>query len=173
MNTSNVDPNQVSRSLHESITRNASLSQFRHRRPPRAVKIIHVVLGAKVLQGPPVVIRYSEPFWVSRSDVNVDCTKIVVFLVTRRSGTRNFHVELDRVHAQDLVANVRQHVSGGNDSGPCRKFVQFVQLWWPFFLITDVAISAKLEHFSFCLTSEVVLWISCFLSLQFWKNKGK
>ena len=79
MDAANINPNQISRSLHKSVTWNASFSHFFHFWPPWPMQIIYVIFCTKILQSTPIIIRYPKPFWISRSNIDVNCAKIVVF----------------------------------------------------------------------------------------------
>ena len=70
------------------------------------MQIINLVLLTQLLQGAPILVGDTEPLGVAGPDVHVDGGKVVVLLVARRAGSRHFHVELDCVHAEDLVAHV-------------------------------------------------------------------
>ena len=68
--------------------------------------------------------------------------------MTRSPRTRDLHVQLYRVHAQDLVAHVGQHVARGDDPGPRGQLHQLLQLRAPLCLIRQVAVGPELDHSS-------------------------
>ena len=59
----------------------------------------------------PVPVVDSEPFTVPGSNVNVDRTEVVVFLMAWCTSSRHLHVELDRVHTEDGVTDVGEKVT--------------------------------------------------------------
>ena len=60
-----------------------------HAGPPGAVEVVHLVLLAELLQGPPIGVGHPEPLRVPGPDVDVDRGKVVVLLMARRSRSGN------------------------------------------------------------------------------------
>lgn len=65
------------------------------------------------MEDPPVLIVHSKPLAISRPNVDVDGAEVVVLLVSWCPGSRDLHVQLHRVHAQDGVSNVGQEICLG------------------------------------------------------------
>lgn len=82
VHTTSVYPHQITRSLRESVNRNIIGSEFFKFRPPRAMKIVYIVLFTKSLYSAPVSIRNAKPFTIAWPNVYIDGAEIVVFLVT-------------------------------------------------------------------------------------------
>lgn len=112
-----INPDQVAGPLNEPIHGNVRLVQVLHDGPPGTVQVVDVVLLAQLLNATPIRVGSSEPFAVSRTDINVYRTEVVVFLVARRPTARHLHVQLHRVHAQDHMAHVAQHIRSRHDPG--------------------------------------------------------
>jgi len=110
------------------------------------VQIIHLIFCAHVLQLAPVVVGHTEPLRVAGADVDVHGAEVVVLLMAGGPRTGHLHVQLHRVHAQDLVAYVRQHVARRHDAGPRGQLVQFSQLRPPFFVVAEVTVGAEFDH---------------------------
>ena len=70
------------------------------------MQVINLVLLTQLLQGTPILVGDTEPLGVAGPDVHVDGGKVVVLLVAGGAGPRDLHVQLDGVHAEDLVAHV-------------------------------------------------------------------
>ena len=68
------------------VARDAHLPEVLHLGPPGPVQVVHVVLLAELLQGPPILVRYAEPLGVAGPDVQVDGSEVVVLLVPGRPG---------------------------------------------------------------------------------------
>ena len=126
MNAPRVDPNEVPRSLEESVHRNLGLHQVFHIWPPHPLKVVHRVLLAEVVQGAPVVLWHPKPFAVTRADVQVDGAEVVLLLVRHGSGAGDLHRHPDGVHPNQLVTKVGEHVSSRHYSGPMWKFHQLL-----------------------------------------------
>jgi len=62
MHTTGVDPDQVARPLHESVTGYSSFRELLHAWPPRPVQVIDVVLATKTLQSTPIFVGDAKPF---------------------------------------------------------------------------------------------------------------
>lgn len=118
--------------------------------------LVHSLL-TECVDGLPIVLMDSKPLTVTRSDVDVDWTEVVVLLMTwwgaqterclsrvplscdwvvRRTLTwcaaaRHLHVELHGVHAQDGVTDVAQHVVAGFHAHESRQLQQLLQLGLP------------------------------------------
>ena len=112
VNTSGIDVDKISWSLHESVARDSSIGQFLHAGPPRTMEIVDTVTFAESLQCTPVFVGHTKPLGIARAYVNVYGTEVVVFLMPGSPCTRNLHVKLHGVHAQNLVTHVRQDVAG-------------------------------------------------------------
>lgn len=113
MNTARIDPDQIPRSLQKPINRNVGLVQVVQHRPPGAVQVVDLVLLAQRADGAPVRVGHREPLAIARADVDVNRAEVVVLLVPWSPAPRHFHVQLDRVHAQNHVPYMREHVPGG------------------------------------------------------------
>lgn len=109
-NLPSIHPNKIARSLRESIHGNVGRVKVFKSRPPTAVQIIYVVLLTQLLDATPICVGRRKPLAVTWADVDVDGAEVVVLLVARRSTVGHFHVKLNGVHAEDHVADVREHV---------------------------------------------------------------
>ena len=65
------------------------------------------------MEDSPVLVMHGKPLTVAWTDVDVDRAEVVIFLVTRGAGSRHLHVQLDRVHTQNGVADMREKVTLG------------------------------------------------------------
>ena len=88
-----------------------SIIQIVEERPPRAREKVHFVLFTERVHDAPVLGRHAEPFAIARADVDVNGAEVVVLLVAGRSRARHFHVQLNAVHTEDGVADVREEVA--------------------------------------------------------------
>ena len=70
------------------------------------MQIINLVLLTQLLQGTPILVGDTEPLGVAGPDVHVDGGKVVVLLVAGGARPRHLHVQLDGVHAEDLMSHV-------------------------------------------------------------------
>ena len=121
-----VDPDEVARTLKESVHWYFCLHQVLHVWPPLPLQVVHSVFLAQVVQGAPVVLRHAKPLTVSWADVEVDRAEVVLLLVGHRPGAGNLHRHPDRVHPDQLVAQVGEHVAGRHDSRPMWELHQLL-----------------------------------------------
>ena len=63
------------------------------------------------MEDSPVLVVDRKPLAITRADVDIDRAEVIVFLMSGSAGSRNLHVKLDRVHAKNRVANVREEVT--------------------------------------------------------------
>lgn len=107
MNATRVHPHHVAGALSEAVDRNAVSAQLLGVGPPRAVKIRQTVSFAEFPHAAPVRVRNAEPLAVARSDVDIYGAKVIILLVTGRTTTGDLHIQLNCVHSQDHVPDVR------------------------------------------------------------------
>jgi len=67
MNTTCVDPHEVTRLLQETIARYVGLGQVSDAWPPGAMQVAQAILLAQLAQILPVLIGNAKPFRVSRA----------------------------------------------------------------------------------------------------------
>lgn len=116
MHTAGIHPHQIAWSLNETIDGYVGFVQIVQHRPPRTMQVIDIVLLAQRLYATPIRIRHSEPLTITRTNIDVDGTEVIVLLVTGCSRAGHLHVQLNRVHAENDVANVRQHIAGRHNA---------------------------------------------------------
>ncbi len=73
--------------------------------------IIISLLFTKKVNDTPVILRDRKPFTVAWSNVDVNGTEVVIFLVPWSSGTRHFHVQLNSIHSKYVMPYMAQHVT--------------------------------------------------------------
>lgn len=103
------------------------------------------LLFTKILDGSPVSVGNTKPFTIAGPDINVDGTEVVVLLMARCAASGDLHVQLDRVHTQDDVTDMRQHVTGRYDTAEGGEFHQLLHLWAPLLLVGQVNIGAEFD----------------------------
>lgn len=138
-----VHPHQVPGPLDEAVDWNVCFVEVFQHRPPRAVQVVEVVLLAEGLDAAPVGVGHGEPLAVAGPDVDVDRAEVVVLLVAGRPRAGHFHVQLHGVHAQDDVADVRQHVRGRHHARERGQLLQLLELRSPLPLVREVDVRAK------------------------------
>ena len=105
VDTARVDPDQLPRPLHEPVARDAGLHEVLHLGPPAPVQVVHLVELALLLQRAPVLVRHPEPFTVAWTNVEVDCCKVVVFLMAWSPSPRNLeHISVAHIHHIAMLA---------------------------------------------------------------------
>ena len=57
------------------------------------------ILIAESVEHAPIWLRHAVPLALAGAHVDVDRTRVVVLLMTRRAAARHFHVQLNAVHA--------------------------------------------------------------------------
>lgn len=117
------------------------------------MEVADVVLLAQVVDGSPVGVRHAEPLAVARPDVDVDGAERVVLLVAGSPAPRYLHVQLDRVHAQDAVTHMGEHVARGHDAGKGRELHELLELGPPLALVRQVHVRAELDRLEAVLAS--------------------
>lgn len=138
-----VDPDEIAGPLSEPVDGNVCGVEILQARPPAAMQVVDVVFLTELLDASPVRVGRGEPFAVTGTNVNVDRTEVVVLLVARSSTVGDFHVQLNGVHSEDHVTDVRQHVGCGHDAGKRRELLQLVKLCSPLSLVWQVDIRSE------------------------------
>lgn len=105
-NLPRINPNEIARSLSETINGNISGIEIIERWPPTSVQIIDVIFLTQLLNASPIRIGRSKPFTIAWANVDVNRAEIVVFLMTGRSCVGHFHVELNRIHPENHMTNM-------------------------------------------------------------------
>lgn len=118
INSPSIHPNEITRSLNKSIDWNIGLVQILKYWPPRSVQIIDVIFVTLCMNPTPIGIGHSKPLTVTWPNVDVDGTEVVILLMPRCPTTRHLHIQLHRIHAQNHMTNMRQHIGSTHD--PCK-----------------------------------------------------
>ena len=69
------------------------------------------LLFTQPVEYPPVLVVHSKPLTVTWTNVYVDRAEVIVLLMSGCAGPRHLHVQLDRVHTKNGVADVREKVA--------------------------------------------------------------
>lgn len=101
------------------------------------------LLFTQVIDDSPIGVRYREPLAISRPNVDIDRAEVVILLMSRGSRTRHFHIQLHRVHTQDHVTYMGEHVACGYDAGKGRQLQQLLELSFPLALVRKVYVGAE------------------------------
>ena len=126
------------------------------------MEVVHTVLLAELLEGAPVLVGHTEPLAVPGPDVDVDGREVVVLLMAGSPGSGNLNtssqsshqysegradleIELDGVHAEYLVADVREHVTSADHSQPAGQLEQLLDLGPPLLLVRQITIGSELD----------------------------
>ncbi|CAN7996541.1 unnamed protein product, partial [Ixodes pacificus] len=113
-------------------------------RPP-TVEVVDVVPLAQAVHHSPVLLGRGKPLAVSGPNVDVHRAEVVVLLVARGAAAGHLHVQLHRVHAQDRVPHVAQHVARRHHASKGRQLGQLLQLGAPLALVGQVHVGAELD----------------------------
>ena len=93
----------------------------------------------------PVLLVSAEPLGVVWSDVDVDGGHVEVFLVSGSARAEHLHVELNRVHAQNVVTHLAEGVFRVGQTNPPGQLVNLFKLRGKEGDRTQVNICAELD----------------------------
>lgn len=143
MHTAGIHPHQIAGPLDKTIHGNVRLVQIIEHRPPRSMQVIDIVFLAERLNATPVCVGHGKPLTITRTDVDIYRTEIIIFLMSGCPWAGHLHVQLYRIHTQNHVTDVRQHICSGYNTRESWQFLELLQLRTPFAFVREINVRTK------------------------------